>query len=303
MKSEIRRDGAGEGMSVLIRRLAKSDRDDVLEISRFTWDGHDYLGAVFDEWVNDPKCDFVGVVVDGRVVAVGNLLLIEGGRTGWLEGLRVHPEFRQRGYANEITDYLVAEGKRLGVGRLRYTTSDRNVESLKIAAKTGFSRVFELAVFWATGVKMLPPTRVHYAIEEMKPAVLYDLLKNNADMVPGGVLVYDWKALEFSLESLEEIGKDHRFYVGSKDKKVDSLSFGHLRPDRKDQPWWSFTVYAHDSDSVVGQILHSVKTALEGGLNSVMVTFEKRFEEVVVKLEFGVEEQDISHLVLLEKKM
>jgi RimJ/RimL family protein N-acetyltransferase len=288
---------------MLIRRLAQSDLDDLLEISKHTWNGHDYLGAVFDEWVNDPKCDFIGVVVDGRVVAVGNLRLIEGGRTGWLEGLRVHPKFRQKGYANAITDYLVAEGKRLGVKRLRYTTSDRNVESLKIAAKAGFSRVLEMAVFWATGVKMLPPMRVHCAIEEVKPSVLYDLLKNNADVVPGGVLVYDWKALEFSLASLEEIGKNHRFYVGSKDGKVDSLSFTHLRPDRKDQPWWSFTVYADDSDGVVGQILHNVRTSLEGGLNTAMVTFEKRFEDAFVKLEFGAEEQEISHLVMLEKKM
>ena len=288
---------------MLIRRLGNSDRDDVLEISRYTWDGHDYLGTVFDEWVNDPKCDFVGVEVEGRVVAVGNLRLIEGGRTGWLEGLRVHPNFRQRGYANEITAYLVAEGERLGVGRLRYTTSDRNVESLKIAAKAGFSRVLELAVFWATGVKMSPPTRVHYVLEEAGPNALYDLLRNNVDIVPGGVLVYDWKALEFSPQSLKEIGKDHRFYVGLKNGKVDSLSFCHLRPDRKDQPWWSFTVYAHDSDGVLGQVSHVVRVALNEGLNTAMVTFEKRFEEVVSELELGADEQDISHLVMLEKKI
>ena len=287
----------------MIRRLVKSDRDDVLEISRYTWDGHDYLGTVLDEWMNDPKCDFVGVEVKGRVVAVGNLRLIEGGWTGWLEGLRVHPDYRRRGYANEITAYLVAEGERLGVGRLRYTTSDRNVESLKIAAKAGFSRVLELAVFWATGVKGFPPMRVNYALKEVGSTVLYDLLRNNVDMVPGGVLVYDWKALEFSLESLKEIGKDHRFFVGLKNGKVDSLSFCHLRPDRKDQPWWSLTVYAHDSDGVLGQISHSVRIALEGGLNTAMVTLEKRFEEVVGELELGADEQDISHLVMLEKKI
>jgi len=302
-KNEIRRDAAGEVMSVLIRRLVKSDQDDVLEISKYTWDGHDYLGTVFDEWVNDPKCDFVGVEVEDRVVAVANLRLIEGGCTGWLEGLRVHPDFRQRGYANEITAYLVAEGERLGVGRLRYTTSDRNVESLKIAAKAGFSRVLELAVYWATGVKMSPPKRLHYVLEEAGPSVLYDLLRNNVDILPGGVLVYDWKALEFNLESLEEIGKDHRFYVGMKNGKVDSLSFCHLRPDRKDQPWWSFTVYAHDSEGVLGQISHGVRIALEDGLNSAMITLEKRFEEVVGELEFGADEQDISHLVMLEKNI
>ena len=290
-------------MPLLIRRLVKSDQNDVLEISKHTWNGHDYLGTVFDEWVNDPKCDFIGVEVKNRVVAVGNLRLIEGGRTGWLEGLRVHPDFRHRGYANEITAYLVAEGKRLGVERLRYATSDRNVESLKIAAKAGFSSVLELAVFWATGVKMLPPTRIHYVLEEARPSMLYDLLRNNVDIVPGRVLVYDWKALEFSLESLNEIGKNHRFYVGLKNGKVNSLSFCHMRPDRKDQPWWSLTVYAHDSDGFLAQVLQSVKIALNAGLNTAMITFEERFEEVVGELEFGADDQEISHLVMLEKKV
>jgi len=290
-------------MPLLIRRLVKSDQNDVLEISKHTWNGHDYLGTVFDEWVNDPKCDFIGVEVKNRVVAVGNLRLIEGGRTGWLEGLRVHPDFRHRGYANEITAYLVAEGKRLGVERLRYATSDRNVESLKIASKAGFSSVLELAVFWATGVKMLPPTRIHYVLEEARPSMLYDLLRNNVDIVPGRVLVYDWKALEFSLESLNEIGKNHRFYVGLKNGKVNSLSFFHMRPDRKDQPWWSLTVYAHDSDGFLAQVLQSVKIALNAGLNTAMITFEERFEEVVGELEFGADDQEISHLVMLEKKV
>jgi hypothetical protein len=163
--------------------------------------------------------------------------------------------------------------------------------------------VLELAVFWATGVKMLPPMRVRHVLEEVRPSMLYDLLRNNLDIVPGGVLVYDWKALEFSLESLEEIGKDHRFYVGLENGKVDSLSFCHLRPDRKDQPWWSFTVYAHDSEGFLAQVSQSVRIALEGGLNSAMVTLEKRFEEFVSELEFEADEQDVSHLVMLEKKI
>jgi len=290
-------------MPLLIRRLTASDRNDVLEISKHTWDGHDYLMNVFDEWVNDPKCDFVGVAVGNRVVAVGNLHLIEAGRTGWLEGLRVHPEFRQRGYANEITAYLVAEGKRLGVERLRYTTSDRNTESLKIAAKTGFSRVLELAVFWATGVKVLPSMRVRYSIQEMKPTELYDLLQKDDVLIPSGVLVYDWKVLELNLENLEEIAKNHRFYATLKEGKADSLSFSHRRPDRTDQSWWSFTAYARDTEGILGQISYNMKAILENGLSSVIATFEKRFEDAVSNLELGADEQEISHLVMLEKKI
>src|SRR4030042_626925 len=125
-------------MPMRIRKLRSSDRDDVMEISRHVWEGHDYLPSVFESWLNDENSHFYGVEQDVRVVAVANLRLLEGGRTGWMEGLRVHPDYRGKGYANAMTQFLVRKAEDLDVARLRYTTGDNNAASLRLASMAGF---------------------------------------------------------------------------------------------------------------------------------------------------------------------
>jgi ribosomal protein S18 acetylase RimI-like enzyme len=147
-------------MPVKIRRLRFSDRDDVLEISSHVWEGHDYVPSVFEQWLKDRNSYFCGVEVDSRVVAFGNLRLIENKRTGWMEGLRVHPDFRGRGYANDLTRFLVRKGEKLRADRLRYTTGENNVASLKLASNAGFSRLLDKTVFWCMRPECASSARV-----------------------------------------------------------------------------------------------------------------------------------------------
>ena len=56
-------------MTAKIRRLQGSDRNDIIEISRHVWEGHDYLPSVADQWLQDPNSHFYGVEVQGHIVA------------------------------------------------------------------------------------------------------------------------------------------------------------------------------------------------------------------------------------------
>lgn len=284
-----------------IRKLRSSDRDDVMEISRHVWEGHDYLPGVFESWLNDENSNFYGVDVNGRVVAVANIRLLEGGRTGWMEGLRVHPDYRGKGYANEMTHFLVRKAEDLGVERLRYTTGDNNAASLRLASMAGFQRLLEKAVFWCVKPKKAPTVRGYLPIEEAKPARAFELLEANPHLVLHGVLVYDWKAADSTPENFKEIGRDHGFFVALKNGKLDSMSFGHSRQDL--EKTWGFTVYASDSKGFLAQVSFNMTRALEARSDSVMSTFEREFEETLRQVDFACEEQDKGHLVLLEKQL
>jgi N-acetylglutamate synthase-like GNAT family acetyltransferase len=284
-----------------IRKLRPSDRVDITEISRHVWEGRDYLPGVAEEWLKDKNCYFYGVVCDGHVVAVGNLRLLENGRTGWMEGLRVHPDCRGKGYANEITRYLVRKAEELGVRRLRYTTGDENVASLKLADMAGFSRLLEMSVLWSVNPKTAPRVGDYYAVEKTTPAGIYELLQADPGIVPRGILVYDWKAVDSELKNLEEIGKTHGFYVALNSGKIDSFSFGHLRQEFNRT--WSFTMYARDSVGFLAQLSYNLRSALKQGCNLIMFTFDKRFEESVEQVNLQSDEQDLGHLVLFEKQI
>lgn len=289
-------------MAATIRKLLSSDRDDIAEISRHIWEGNDYLLSVVDDWFKDRNCHFYGVEENGHIVAVGNLRLLEDGQTGWMEGLRVHPEHRGKGFANEITRYLTKEAEHLGVKRIRYTTSDRNEASLKLAKMSGLSEISKMAVFWTENPKQIPPIGNYPPIEKVTPAKAYGLLQASSNIIPYGILTYDWKALDNTLQNLKEIGKTHDFYVALRKAKIDSLSFGYTRWE-PDHVQWSFTVYSFGQDGFLSQLSHNVATALKHGFNSIGCVFETRFEKTLNELDWGSAEHWAGHLVLFEKQM
>lgn len=290
-------------MVITVRRLQDSDLNDIIGISRNIWEGHDYLPSVAETWLHDPRSHFYGVETDDRVVAVGNLRLVEDGRTGWMEGLRVHPQYRDKGYANEITRQLIREAEHLRVQRLRYTTSTMNAASLKIAEMAGFSKVLTMAVTWHDNPKPVSKARGDYpSIKKRSPRRTWSLLETDLHIVPHRVLIYDWQALDCSCRNLEEIGKTHEFFPSVNKRTADSMSIGQARqtPNRQS---WSFTAYATDSKGFLAQLSHNISTASKHGLSMIACTFETKFEKTLNQTVIGKEKHEETHLVLLEKLM
>ena len=289
-------------MAATVRRLRDSDRSDVIEISSHIWEGHDYLPSVVDEWLRDPNSRFYGVEVKGRVVGVGRVRLVEYGRIGWMEGLRVHPDYRGRGFANDLTRSIIREGERLGVERLRYTTSDENRASVKLAKMAGFSRIVRMAVSWHHNIKEVSTSTDYPPIRKLGPATTCGLLETNPHILPRGMLIYEWKALDNTCFNVREVGKNHSFYVALKGGRLDSLS---ISPSGKEpnESYWGFAAYAVDSSGFLGQFSHNVAIALKHGVSSVACTFETKFEKTLDEVELKSEEDHKTHLILLEKLM
>ena len=289
-------------MAAIVRRLQSSDRNDIIEISSHIWEGHDYLPSVVDEWLRDASSRFYGVEIDGRVVAVGRLRLVENGTIGWMEGLRVHPEYRGRGFANDLTQYIVSEGEGLGVERLRYTTSDENEASVKLAKMAGFLRILRMTVSWYHKLEHVPTSTEYPRIRRQSPEITCNLLKTNPHILSHGILIYEWKALENTCSNVKEIGKNKTFYFALKGGELDSLSISSSGRE-SDQSYWGFTVYAVDSSGFLAQFSRNVAIALKHGVDSIACTFETRFEKVLDGVGLKSEEDHKTHLILLEKRI
>lgn len=126
-------------MSLVIREAAAGDTDDLADISRNTWEGHDYLEQVSKNWLADGG--FIVGEAGGRVVACAKITGMPG-RIAWLEGLRVHPDFRGRGYGRIMSDQvlqLALEKVETGeFSAVEFSTYIGNVESRTMAEKQGF---------------------------------------------------------------------------------------------------------------------------------------------------------------------
>lgn len=126
-------------MNPVIREARPGDKPFIEEIAKLTWGGEDYIARVFDEWVEDGG--FYVLEVDGKAVGTAKLSLLPC-RVGWLEGLRVHPDYRGRGFGRMLQDFMVQYGKKLAkngkIESLEFSTYFLFRKSIVMAEKAGF---------------------------------------------------------------------------------------------------------------------------------------------------------------------
>jgi len=285
-----------------MRKVETSDLEDILEISRHVWEGQDYLPKVIEKWLKDPNSYTYGIEVDGHLVSLDNLRLVEKGRTGWLEGLRVHPDYRGKGLAKKLTEYMIREAQRLKVQRIRYTTAVDNLASLKIAEKAGFIQLLEMGVFWHPNPNIIPLRKDYPPIEKSSSKEVYELVQSNPQIMPKGVLVYNWKALDSTLEGFRTVGESNEFHVALRKGRIDSLSFRGHRYEPAGSPW-SFTIYSSKNDGFESQLSHQIALAYACNQPAIMCTYETKFEKTLHGIDWLSEEHWGLRMVLLEKSM
>lgn len=132
------------------RKLVHEDYNDIIDISKDIWEGYDYLPGVFHKWV-DSDGFFLGAVDSERnkVVGVGKYTVLSDG-TGWLEGLRVHKDYRGLKIARGISEYLLNHAKldvcNSKISKIAFGTHITNVESISLMTKMNFKLEKELII-------------------------------------------------------------------------------------------------------------------------------------------------------------
>lgn len=262
-----------------IRPLRESDKDDILEIARHTWEGHDYLPYSFDAWLKDSNSHTAAIEYENHVIALANLRVIENGRTGWMEGLRVHPNHRGESLASVLTSHVIELAKSVPVERVRYTTATENETSLHLGQKVGMQRKFDLAVHWQGLPKEIPDRRIEVPLKQAGSSKLYpDLI--DAGLLPHNVVIFDWKALDATLEGLGTIEQVSDFWIQMQNDVIKAFSLGFAR-DSKDGNTWCCTIYTKEESCFLDNLSHHANIASERKCNVFFVTFQTNFVETL----------------------
>ena len=122
---------------VKIRRAAAADKAPILEICKNIWNGHDYLPGVWDDWLADTDGRLIVAAVGGRTVGVAHGSL-QTPDVAWLEGVRVHEQYRGLGIAGKLNRALVEWARKRRARVARLCTGSSNLASKKHLAKIGF---------------------------------------------------------------------------------------------------------------------------------------------------------------------
>ncbi|MGC9385004.1 MAG: GNAT family N-acetyltransferase [Kosmotogaceae bacterium] len=124
---------------IKLRKLEYSDKERVYEMTKNIWRGNDYIPGVFGELVKDSRCKFLGIEKHYKLIALANLYLIDE-NSGWLEALRVDPEFTGKGWGKKMVENMCRFAIDKGLNELFFSTYYRNKASINLNEKLGFIR-------------------------------------------------------------------------------------------------------------------------------------------------------------------
>lgn len=130
---------------VVCRPALPSDTEDVLEFTKFIWEGHDYIKYVWRDWLSDPQGVLAAAIYGPHTVGIAKLTLLSAGQW-WLEGFRVDPRHQGLKIGSHLHEYLDRWWLEQGAGALRLMTSSERVQVHHLAARTGYAKVGEV---WA----------------------------------------------------------------------------------------------------------------------------------------------------------
>jgi len=251
-----------------LRVLKKDDIPDIIEISKTTWNGHDHLPFIINDWLENSSCHPFVLDQSNKVIAVANVRIIDNGRTAWMEGLRVHSEYRLKGLAERLTVHLVEVAKKLNVKRIRLVTSGDNIAPIKLAAGIGMEPVVEYAVFWK-GFRNYPKwSNNRIELEAANSESVLFLMKQHPNLVPLNAIIRHWDIFDATKKKIRELEKTSCFLVGSNELgAVLSLGVHHSTSAGSE---WCFSLFATNNDSFLSGLSANLQYADQNGLRNLL---------------------------------
>ena len=196
---------------IVCRPALWKDTEQVLELSSHIWDGGDYIPKVWEDWLKDPD-GLLGVAeIAGRVA--GTFKLTKFADQEWyLEGLRVHPDFQERGVAAHIHDYVIETWHRMGRGVLRLTTASFNVKVHHMCERTGFRRIAEFISYRAP---VLPESTKDFTLVGMDEVPIVYKFVNSSPVhsLSSGLINLGWVYANPQIKHIEDtVSSSHAWW-------------------------------------------------------------------------------------------
>lgn len=128
-----------------IRTAKRSDKEEILSFCVNTFSWGDYIDRVWDYWFRTGR---LFVVEDGgRSIAMSHVAVCPDGRTVWLEGVRVHPDYRRSKIATCLMEKMLEYGWKKGAVQASAIVDVTNIPSQRMVEKNGFEAISKWAYY------------------------------------------------------------------------------------------------------------------------------------------------------------
>ncbi|TFF92856.1 GNAT family N-acetyltransferase, partial [Candidatus Thorarchaeota archaeon] len=215
----------------------------------------------------------------GQVVCVANLRVIDDGRTGWMEGIRVHPDIRSEGLGQKMTLHMLSQARLLGVQRVRLITATANEPAVYLAESAGLDRIATMGCFWKDDPCEIEWRLNKGSVSEIGPLELAETVKKHPGLVPSGVLIYHWDAVDADERGLAFASEHTRFWVYRRDGDVAAISTGLVFESPQGREWFA-TIYPSDKGAFLRSLSHHLSLSTQEGCEVMICIHPPRFSQL-----------------------
>lgn len=238
--------GESDGLTFCLAR--PEDYDDVMAISQDIYGGNDYLPHRYHSWMTEPGRVVIIARRDRKLVALESGLLVDGGETVIVEGLRVCPNERGCGLAGVIQRFVDGYIKMVYPNvKIKRLTRGDDPGPEKLSKFTLLARRAVLSLLgdsegfdsFVSGLKeklvgsdesnsssRLVPVK---DLEALKTLLLDSDLSSRLQL-PGGAIIQDWQPLKLMESNLHILARRNlTWFVDGSSEKPLFMSF-HTPP-------------------------------------------------------------------------
>jgi len=143
---------------LIVRRYKSVDKEQVKELYKLA-SIHSEIGYRSGPWENDldniektyfDGGEFLIGLINDNIVALGGYRKITN-MMGHVRRMRVHPDYRRKGYAQQILQRLEKEAKKNKLDELRLRTSKQQIMAQNFYEKNGFKKMKTKKEFYTEG--------------------------------------------------------------------------------------------------------------------------------------------------------
>ncbi|XP_078343916.1 histidine N-acetyltransferase-like [Oculina patagonica] len=261
-------------MEELKFRLARpSDFDQVVNLSKGIYNGHDYLPLEFHKWLKTDNFAVMVAVVGDKLVGLRAGYIVDDGKTCIRRAGRVLPEFRGRGVSKKLSlalDEYVRQNFPT-VRRVRFVTTFNGFSANSLAK---LNNIFEFEVLSydieeeasrrTEKFQEISTVEITTCTKEYISDVIFSSPVGQK-LFPDNILLYDRLPFELSHSNFEYLLQEFEnleFYVEkcSDNSSPRSFSFGSVAK-RVGYVHWTTYIYTKDVRLYEAHLLHQFKRA------------------------------------------
>lgn len=160
---------------VVCRPALPRDTADILDFTRFIWEGHDYIPHVWAEWLANTDGLLAVAEYGKRTVGMARVVRLATGQW-WMEGFRVDPNYQGLRIGSHIHEYIDRWWLEHGDGIVRLMTSSQRVQVHHLCDRLGYVKIAEVQALGAEPLPgesncfPLPPTALPHLLERLQSA-------------------------------------------------------------------------------------------------------------------------------------